>query len=157
MTGGWLVVRVRPQLLARALVNMRRQGCECYAPEARVRRRGRPAREALFPGYAFARHPEGRWAFLRGTYGVIEVLMESGVRPAEIADADVAAIRSREGPDGLVQIAPALAPGARVSVARGSARIDAVVEGMSGPDRVLVLMEILGARRRVEVGVADLS
>ena len=157
----WFVVRVRPQPkhIDRAGLNVRNQGGEFYSPQAMV---PHPRRRAfrltqLFPGYAFVRHPGGRWVFLQGTIGVMCVLMSTGDAPALLPDSEVRKIRAREGPDGLVHFAiRGFSAGEVVHVDKGSLTFDALVEGMSGPDRVFVLMHILGQWSRAEVGVADL-
>lgn len=153
----WLVVQVRPQWSRAAIDNVTRQGCEVYSPRCRELVRGALRMRPMFPGYLFARHPGRRWVFLRGTYGVIGVVMGTGGAPAELADAEVARLRAREAEDGAIPLAPAISPGSRVRVGRGLISLDAVVDGMSGRDRVYVLMEVLGAARRVEVSLSDVE
>lgn len=152
--GSWLVLRVRNVDQARA--NVRNQSCEFYAPSALVRsaRTGRLSPRPLFPGYAFARPAGEQWSFLCGTRGVSGVLMATGIVPCRCSDAEVDALRSREGPDGLVVMGqPEFRPGEAVRVRAGPALVDAVVEGMLGPDRVAVLLRVLGGvRAEVEVG-----
>lgn len=152
-----MVVRVRAQLARIAVRNMERQGLEVYAPRCREMVGGRARECALFPGYMFARHPEGRWAFLGGTYGVAGAVMGTGGKPAEISDAEVALLRAREGPDGAVVLGRTLAAGDRVRVRVGTEGMDAIVEGMPGRERVMVLMQVLGAWRRTEVGLGDVD
>ena len=161
--GGWFVVSVRPQYLKRATINMTRQGCECYAPRAMIRspRTRRQSAQPLFPGYVFARHPAGRWMFLRGTFGVLGVAMgTSGAskdpHPARVPDHEIGRLRAREGPDGLVRLeAREFVHGEHVRVDSGAVSMDAVVDGMSGQDRVFVLLQILGGAR-AEVSVQDI-
>ena len=156
----WVVVRVRPQLIARAITNMERQGFECYAPHAmmRVGRARHLRRCPLFMGYMFARHPEARWVSLRGTFGVLSVLMGTDERPAPLPHAEIKRLRAREGRDGLVQLKEReFEQGERVRLERGAVSLDAVVDGMSGPDRVFVLMQVLGTWARTEVSAKDLT
>lgn len=154
----WIVAQVRPQLLRVAIRNMERQGLEVYSPRCRELARGSPRERALFPGYAFARHPEGRWLFLRGTYGVTAVVMGTAGRPAEVPDAEVARLRAREGADGAVDLRPrGLSAGERVRVGGSELSLEGVVEGMTGPDRVAVLMQFLGAQRRVLLPRSDVE
>lgn len=153
----WVVVRVRPQLAKMAVKNLARQGCEVYSPRCRESIRGRPREGALFPGYLFVRHPEGRWSFLSGTYGVTAAVMGTGGYPATIPDAEIARLRAREGPDGAVALSRSLETGDRVRVWVGTEGLDAVVAGMPGRERVMVLMQVLGAWRRAEVGLGDVE
>jgi len=158
MTRGWMVVRVRPNLLARAIINMERQDYECYAPYIRVRVKGRWRRAAMFPGYAFARARDGRWRSLGGTLGVLEIIMSAGEAPARIPDEEITRLRGREGEDGLIHLdAPPLSRGDPVQVAvRGAGLLDAIYDGMSGRDREFVLLKILGRWTRTEVRAEDL-
>ena len=163
MAGGWWVVRVRPNFLVRAVDNMARQGCECYVPRAMIRspRTHRLLVQPLFPGYVLVRHPEGRWMFLLGTFGVLGMIMEaSGAskdpKPARVPDAEIARLRAREGPDGLVRLeAREFKLGERVHVDHGAVSMDAVVDGMASQDRVFVLLQILGGVR-AEVRAQDI-
>ncbi|MDP3937719.1 MAG: transcription termination/antitermination NusG family protein [Deltaproteobacteria bacterium] len=153
-------MRARPQLLARAIINMERQGFECYAPHAMMRggRARRLRRCPLFMGYVFARHPEARWVSLRGTFGVLGVIMGTGERPAPLPHAEIERLRAREGRDGLIKLQECeFEQGERVHLERGVVSLDAIVDGMSGPDRVFVLMQVLGRWTRAEVSVGNLS
>lgn len=158
---GWVVVRVRPNLLRRALTNMRQQGFETYSPTARLRspKTYKYTRGPLFPGYVFARHPERRWVSLSGTFGVLNILMGTGERPAYMPDAEIERLRAREDDQGIIQLeARKLAHGDKVHVTRGPlGTFDAVVDNMSGEERVFVFMELLGRYARVEVNVGDAS
>lgn len=140
-----------------AIDNMIRQGCEVYSPRCRELIRGAFRLRPMFPGYLFARHPERRWVFLRGTYGVIGVVMGIGGVPAELPDNEIARLRAREMEDGVIPLCSGLSPGDRVRVDNGLISLDAVVDGMSGRERVFVLMEVLGAVRRVEVPLSDVE
>ncbi len=153
----WVVARIRHP--RKAEVNVVNQGAEYYAPRALMRPpRGGPLRPALlFPGYAFVRHPEGRWTFLNGTFGVIGILMGTGERPAYLPDVEIARLRARAGPDGLIRLAAReFDAGEHVRVERGSISLDAIVESASGEDRIFVLMNVLGRWTRAEVDVRDL-
>ena len=165
MPAPWVVARFRAQYLAKVIYNVKNQGAEIYVPMAMIRvgKRRRLEPRSLFPGYAFVRHPAGRWMFLRGTMGVIDVVLGTGdargdEQPAWLPDAEIARIRARESADGLVRLeAREFEVGERVRVEKGAISIDAIVDGMSSHDRVFVLMEFLGAQQRTEVCVADIT
>lgn len=163
MTGApWFVVRVRPQYkyINCADENVRNQGAEFYCPHARIQLNtpGLYKKTPLFPGYAFVRHPEGRWGFLTGTRGISGILMGTEEEPALLPDHEVAKIREREGPDGLVWFAHRqYSSGEQVSVEVGDTEFSAMVESMSGEDRVWVLMRILGQWSRAEVSVSRIQ
>lgn len=159
----WMVVRVRPGQNSRAIFHMERQGCECFDPRGMVRgAHGRLSVEHLFPGYMLVRHPKGQWRFLFSTRGVLDVIMAVGgddPAPARVPNAEVEALRAREGSDGLVQLPKQreFEPGEKVHVDKGAVSFDAIVEGASRHDRLFVLMRGLGQWARAEVDVKDVS
>lgn len=160
LDGPWIVIRIKPNAEQRARRNIEQQGAECYLPRAMMRsprtRQLRP--EFLFPGYGFVRHPEGRWTFLRGTFGVLEVMVVDSTRPALVPDVEILRLRAREGSDGLIRLeAREFTKGERVRVERGNICLDAIVDGTAARDRVFVLMSMLGGLVRTEVDVKDIS
>lgn len=159
-SGPWLVLRIKPPQEARVAQNVRRQATEYYHPRALVRSsKTRALRVApLFPGYAFARPPTPVWTYLRSTYGVLDVLMSTGESPATITDAELGRLRAREGPDGLIRLSVTEFCCGEVVVVEGGPFTDlsGEIEGMSGRDRVFVLMQLLGRKVRVKIDVRDL-
>lgn len=156
----WVVARVHPQYGHRARVNVENQGAEYYRPMAMLRSdRTRLLRPGpLFPGYAFIRHPEGLWAFLRGTIGILDVILSASERPGLVPAGEIARLRAREGPDGMIRLeSREFQVGERVRVEKGAVSLDAIVDGMSGRDRVFVLLKLLGDNwQRAEVDVKDI-
>jgi transcriptional antiterminator RfaH len=155
----WFVVRTKPNQDARAKDNVERQGAEFYSPRAMIRsEKSRVLRPApLFPGYAFVRHPDQHWVFLRSTFGILDILMVAEDKPATLPPTQIDRLKVREGPDGLVRLeAREFKVGERVHVDRGSLSLDAVVDGMASQDRIYVLMGVLGGAR-VEVDVKDVT
>jgi hypothetical protein len=72
-----------------------------------------------------------------------------GSTPAKVPDAVVAEIRSRER-KGAIELPSKLRPGDRVRVWRGPFRDQPVIyAGMSGRDRVAILLRPLGGERRI--------
>jgi hypothetical protein len=72
-----------------------------------------------------------------------------GATPAKVPDAVIAEIRSRER-KGASTLPPQLRAGYRVCVLRGPFRDQlAIYAGMSGRDRVAVLLRLLGGERRI--------
>lgn len=155
----WLVVRVRSRQYVRAQVNVTNQGAEFYSPTilARRSRTRRFVPEPLFPGYAFARPAGHQWMFLWGTLGILDVLMDTDTSPARISDDVIAGWRSCEDSDGLICPTRKFERGDRVSVESGAMiGLGGVVDSMSGRDRVLILMQLLGRSTRVEVDARDI-
>lgn len=117
-------------------------------------------REApLFPGYLFVEIIEQWWA-VRRSVGVLRVLMAAG-QPARVPGKVVAAIKRREGADGLVKLPRArgeLESGDAVRIVRGSfAGHLAIFEGMNGATRVCVLLDLLGRKVPVSLGRDDVA
>lgn len=145
---GWMVVRVRPQLLLRALKNLRQQGCETYVPRALIpQKSGKRRIQPLFVGYVFVRHPDAQWHFLRGTFGVLDFFVQ-GDRPAFVPDPEIEKLRAREDERGLIKLQPRFKPGEAVHV---DGMLEAIYEGMSSEDRAIVLMAMMGRWVRTEV------
>jgi transcriptional antiterminator RfaH len=129
-------------------------GYQTYLPRLRERRivRGRRIEVCppLFPGYLFLQIANGWW-HARWSIGVSSLIMD-GTQPAHVPDAIIDEIRSREGRDGLIQLAPppGLRPGDRVRVLQGPfAGHLALYAGMRPRERVLVLLQLLGSAQRV--------
>jgi transcription antitermination factor NusG len=106
-----------------------------------------PGQNGLFPGYLFiASKPQ--WHQARWTVGILALIMGSD-RPREIGDEIVEAIRQREI-DGVVVLPKRImAPGTKVRVLTGPfAGHLALYEGQPAPERVCVLLALLGSQVR---------
>jgi transcriptional antiterminator RfaH len=80
-----------------------------------------------------------------------------GATPAKVPGAVIAEIRSRER-EGAIELPPKLRPGDRVRVLCGPFRDQlAIYAGMSGRDRVAVLMRLLGGERRILLHRSDVE
>jgi transcriptional antiterminator RfaH len=155
----WAACRLQPNRTALALHYLNLQGYEVYCPRLRERRvrRGRRVELLLplFPGYTFLRVVTGWWEarWAPGTCG----LVMDGATPAKVPDAVIAEIRSRER-EGAIELPPNLRPGDRLRVLRGPFRDQlAIYAGMSGRDRVAVLLRLLGGERRILLHRSDVE
>jgi transcriptional antiterminator RfaH len=152
----WAVVRLEAQRERLALHCLGLAGYATYFPRLRERRfsHGRKieVRPPLFPGYAFLTI-EAQWHTARWSAGVIGIIMD-GIKPARVADAVIADIRSRER-GGLIDLQPppgALRPGDRVKVTVGPfTGCLGLYAGMRAHERVLVLLAVLGGQVRTEL------
>jgi transcription antitermination factor NusG len=130
-------------------------GYEIYNPQLREQRRryGRKITgvSQLFPSYVFVLIVSGWWN-ARWSPGVVRLVMD-GLVPARVPDQVIAEIRSRER-NGFVELPKArgLTPGTRVRLISGPFcdRIG-LVAGLRAHERVLCLLNLLGAQQRVEV------
>jgi len=151
----WAVVQLQPQREAFALSMLARADFTVYAPRLREWRtmpgKGQRQRElALFPGYAFLL-VRLQWHAARWCPGVIRLVMD-GLHPAKVPDAVIEEIRIREH-NGAIEIPRRqLKAGDRVKILSGPFNGQlAIYAGMSGLDRVAVLLQILGGMVRVTV------
>jgi transcriptional antiterminator RfaH len=127
---------------------------ETYLPLIGAKNRVVP----LFPAYLFVRIGDTGWSRVDNTIGVLQ-LLRSGDKPAKIADRVIDAIRQREH-NGVVQLPqkPRWRPGERIRITKGMflGHIG-LFDGMSGRDRVCVLLNLFGRQTRSEIRIADLQ
>jgi len=148
----WSVCQTESQRESVAKKFLKQAGYETYLPLIQVKRRVLP----LFPAYIFVRIVD-RWYSIRWTVGVLRVLTVDGL-PAQVSDKIMTAIQRREGENGLIKLPkkPGLQRGQRVRITRGAFenRVG-VYDGMSGPDRVKVLIDLMGRDVPVSVATPD--
>jgi transcriptional antiterminator RfaH len=164
----WSAVRLQPYWERPVLNELARAGFETYCPRILQYRRlpngaKVQATPLLFPGYVFILIVQ-QWHVGRYTPGVIGLIMD-GERPARVPNSVIGELRSREH-NGLIMLPkkPRLAPGAefqindRLRIRDGPLRgLFGLFAGMAPHDRIMVLMQILGASRPVEFGIGDVS
>ena len=148
-----------------AALGLEEQGYGVYLPKRPVkkRRRGRTAEveEPLFPRYLFVSAAQGEQSIgpVQYTRGV-QKLVRFGTYCLPVPEDMVAAIRQREDPEtGYHRLElPGLMTGDPVRIASGAfAGIEAVFEARSGPDRVVVLLKILGQQAQAVVPIDELE
>lgn len=154
----WHVVICKPRQEFIALDNLRRQGFHTYLPRIQVRRRlqGRwmSSVQPLFPRYLFVSVEQGvqNTAVIRSTHGAVG-LLRFGSEPARVPEKIIDALVAREDPStGLIIENPAeqYQSGDRVKMLDGAlAGIEGIFASMSGDDRVVVLIELLGKTNQV--------
>jgi transcription antitermination factor NusG len=112
----------------------------------------------LFPGYLFV-HIVDRWYPVIWTVGVVRLLM-SGDQPAPLPERAMTEIRKREI-GGFVKLpSPTnrLHKGQHVRIVSGSFEGQtALCDGMSGKDRVWVLLNLMGQKVPVELPGRDVE
>ena len=115
--------------------------------------------ESMFPGYLFARFDfatlHRRISQRPGVSGFVQF----GERLALLPDTLISEIRTRTGPDELVEIAPALEPGQGVRIVQGPFQgLEALVTRLiTARERVEILIEWMGRSLQAETSVADLA
>jgi transcriptional antiterminator RfaH len=163
----WAVIRSVPNHERLAAEGVALAGFETFIPRVRVKNGARWRTTPLFGCYFFVRVVD-RWRILERTIGVLHVIKFGGA-PAKCPDAEIAALLERSDPDGIVRLPPrlpsrpssaplGLAPGTAVAITDGPFRgLSGVYAGMSARERELVLLNVLGAQRPVEVAAGLLA
>jgi transcriptional antiterminator RfaH len=156
----WTAAQLEPNRERIALHLLTQERFTVYAPRLRVRRIVRGRREdsesPLFPNYLFIRI-ELQWYRARWCPGVVRLLM-AGEAPAKVPDAVIEEIRGRER-NGAVELPKRrLQYGDHVKILAGPFRGHlAIYAGMSGPERVTVLLQILGGQQRATLAQRDVE
>jgi transcriptional antiterminator RfaH len=159
----WYVARTKARSELRAEVHLRRQGFEVYLPQyGRQRRHARRTdvvKSPLFPRYLFLQMDlsSSRWHTVNNTVGVHSLLCHGGM-PAVVPEGVVEELRARETGDGLVSLRSltVLEPGERLRIVGGPLRDRVgVYEKMTGGERVVLLLRLLGQEVRVDVPLSE--
>jgi len=155
----WFCAMSKPNHEQLAAANLKRQCYEYYLPLIKQAKPGKGwVIEPLFRRYLFI-FSDGRWYSIKNTKGISHFLTgEDG--PKTVNPEIIAAIKAREGPDGMVCLVPPpkFLPGQTVKVEEGPfAGHFALFEGMTPPDRCHVLMSWLGGKVKATVGEALLA
>jgi transcriptional antiterminator RfaH len=156
----WTAAQLQPRRERLALHMLAQENFTVYAPKLRERRtiRGRRAdsEAPLFPGYAFVLI-RLQWHAARWCPGVVRLVMD-GLQPARVPDVVIEEIRGRER-NGAVELPKRrLQYGDRVKILAGPFRGHlAMYAGMSGCERVAVLLQILGGQQRVTLARRDIE
>lgn len=159
----WYVVQTHPNAEGKAAAHLARQGFETYLPRYLKRRRHARRIEdvsaPLFPRYLFVTIDMAvqRWRMIHSTVGVSRLVC-NGDDPAAVTESVIAALKVREGSDGLIRLEarPRFALGAPVRIVDGVfATCFGLYDGMTDRDRVAVLLDLLG--RKVRVVIDDMS
>ena len=160
----WYVVHTQTQQESRAEMNLRRQGFEAWLPL--IRRARRHARRMdsvlapLFPGYLFVRLDLSvqAWRMINGTFGAVRLLC-GGDMPLAVPDGLVEELMLRSNGSGTIVLpARRFAAGEAVRVGVGPfANLEGLFQEMSGRDRVVLLISLLGGKVRATVPVSELA
>ncbi|HEX4842260.1 MAG TPA: transcriptional activator RfaH [Limnobacter sp.] len=162
----WYVMYTKPRLEAVAEDNLLRQHYRVFFPKALVRKR-KPSQgvvevvEPLFPRYLFVRLEQGVDDFskLRSTKGCVD-LVKFGGKPTPVPNALVDLIAQQASDQGVLDLSAAqqLDIGTQVRVADGPFEgLVGTIAKQKSADRVLVLLNVLGAERAVEVRTIQLE
>lgn len=162
----WYVVYTKPRLEAVAVDNLQRQGFGVFFPRARQKKRKAGGMqlvvEPLFPRYLFVQLQAGvhDFAKLRSTKGCID-LVRFGGKATPVPSDLITLIASQLDDESVMNLdarAPALAEGQEVRVEAGPFEgLVGRVAALKSADRVLLLLNVLGAERPVEIHTDNLG
>ncbi len=160
----WYVVHTQSGQETRADVNLRRQGFEVWLPLCRRARRHARRIETVvvpfFPRYLFVRLDLCRqmWRSINGTFGVVGLLC-NGNAPVAVPEGLVEEMMQRGDQWGSIAVSPRqFAVGEPVKVACGPfADLEGLFQAVSGTDRVVLLIALLGREVRAKVPLRDLT
>jgi transcriptional antiterminator RfaH len=114
--------------------------------------------ESMFPGYLFARFDFATCHRLVSQRPGVIGFVQFGERLALLPDRIINEIRTRTGPEELVEVAPSLEAGRSVRIVQGPFQgLEALVTRViSARERVEILFEWMGRSLLAEARVADL-
>lgn len=160
----WYVTQTKPRQEKRALLNLERQGYECYLPLLAVEKlRNRKlsvVEEPLFARYLFIHLDDSQtgksWGPIRSTKGVSH-MVTFGNEYARVDEQLIATLRAQRDQNGH-QPKPLFEPGERVMVTSGPfAGIEAIYQMSNGEMRAMVLIELLSKPTQLQISPANLS
>ncbi len=161
----WYLVYCKARQEDVAAMGLEEQGYGVYLPKLRVKKRRKEGttevEEPLFPRYLFVSTSgeEQSIAPVQYTRGV-QKMVRFGTYYLPVSDEIVTTLRQREDPEtGYHRLElPGLRAGDPVRIATGAfAGIEGVFEAHSGPDRVVVLLKILGQQAQAVVPIDELE
>jgi transcriptional antiterminator RfaH len=154
----WFVAQLRPQGLIRAQAHLHRQGFETFAPEILVTtmRAGVPrqTRTPLFAGYLFVSFDPAvtGWSVINSTRGIARLILNDPRRPQPLPCALMAGLKARCDARGLLSPPADLSVGDRIRVLAGPfADLVTTIETVPGPERIGVLIDLMGRKVRTSV------
>jgi len=153
----WYVAQTHIHAENKATQHLRRQGFDVYLPryikQRRHARRVETVAAPLFPRYLFVSVDAAtqRWHSIRSTVGITR-LVANGDRPAVLPQGIIDGLKRREDDKGFIQLErrPRFASGDKIRVLQGAfSDYLGLFEGMSGEERVAILLDLLGRKVRV--------
>ena len=153
----WYLIYTKPGQETVARQQLEQQGYSTYLPmilnAKRRNGRRRYVKEPFFPRYLFIYLDQttDNWSPIRSTLGVSN-LVRFGMLPSAIDEDIIETIRARENPEGLHQVDEEIKEGDNVRVLDGPMMgLEGVFVAKNGEQRVMLLLDILGKRTRVQM------
>ena len=160
----WYVVHTKPRQESRALLNLERQGYECFLPTIAKKRVGQTSlelvKEPLFSRYLFISLDTDlnskSWSPIRSTLGVSK-LVTFGSEPAKVHNHLISKLKDHEANLSSNPQSP-FQTGDVVTIREGAfAGIEAVYQMDDGEARAMVLIELLHRPTRIAIPITNLQ
>jgi len=160
----WYAVHTKPRQESRALLNLERQGYECYLPTITKKKVGKTAldliTEPLFSRYLFISLDTNlnskSWSPIRSTLGVSK-LVTFGNEPAKVHHHLIAQIKEHEANLNSLTQSP-FQTGDLVTIREGAfAGLQAVFQMDDGEARAMVLIELMHRPTRMAIPITHLK
>lgn len=160
----WYVIRTKIRQEQIAFENLQRQGYQCFYPRLKKIQRKRGTKqeciEALFPGYLFIHLDIEKTNVrpirsTRGVYGLVVF----GLQVKPVSDGIISTLQFQVNDEGVIENKEIeFTTGQKVRIQSGAMEgLEAIFQVKNGRDRAMLLLNILGTDRLVEIPVADLQ
>ncbi|MCP4700028.1 MAG: transcription/translation regulatory transformer protein RfaH [Gammaproteobacteria bacterium] len=160
----WYAIQTRVRQEQIAVENLSRQGYCCYFPRIKQWRKRRGKRylviEAFFPGYLFVSLDpyHANTAPIRSTRGV-RGLVRFGQQLHPVPDEVIVSLKQRTDAEDVIELEPVdFKSGQEVRIEKGPlAGLTAIFQEKNGEERAILLLNLLGSERQVDIPIAILA
>ncbi|MDX1303696.1 transcription/translation regulatory transformer protein RfaH [Photobacterium sp.] len=160
---GWYLLYCKRSEQERAVLNLDRQGVECYYPQVTVQKIVRSKRveapEPLFPSYIFVYFDPETLSFttVRSTRGVADFIRQ-GAKPQRVQQEIVYGLMMNEdSEEHQKQLSSFPKPGETLKLEQGQFKgIEAIYQEADGEKRSFMLINLLGKPVKVSVENKDI-
>lgn len=151
----WFVAQLKPNGLATAVLNLKRQGFASFSParleSIRVRNALKTMPRPLFPGYLFVQFQTrgDGWQSINSTRGVSRLVLNDIRNPRALPVQFMAGLMARCDINGVLAPPENLEPGDRIRVLSGPfADLVTTVDRLDKDQRIHVLLDLMGREVR---------
>lgn len=153
----WCIAQIKPNSYNLAIRNLERQGFETFLPQIeKTIRQGNKfvvKNQYVFPGYIFVGFKKElrNWAQINNTYGVSKLLVSNN-KPSEIYTDLISALKDRYSINRNLTLKENIQVGDHIKLNSGPfSDLLLKVEKIEEKDRIWVLLEFLGAQKKVRL------
>ncbi|MGF1683303.1 transcription/translation regulatory transformer protein RfaH [Photobacterium minamisatsumaniensis] len=159
----WYLLYCKRSEQERAVINLDRQGVECYYPQVTVQKIVRGKRvetyEPLFPSYMFVYFdPEDiSYTTVRSTRGVADFIRQGAKPQTVLPDLIYGLMVNEDSEEHQAKLSSLPRPGESLKLSQGQFKgIDAIYQEPDGEKRSFMLINLLGKRVKVSVQNEDI-